>query len=76
MHSGNKGNQKGQVQLKVIKNEGASDTDIESFLIVTSDKLQANRFLSVEQGSLKLGNAGIAREQLESVQEKSEAQGA
>lgn len=49
---------------QTLKNENIPDGEITSFLITTSDKLQANRFLSIEQGSVKLGNAGIAKKQL------------
>lgn len=56
-----------------LKNEDTPDSEIESFLISTSEKLQANRFLSLEQGSLKLGNAGIVNEQLQRLRETSQS---
>lgn len=54
---------------QTLKNEDTPDSEIESFLISTSEKLQANRFISLEQGSLKLGNAGIVNEQLQRLRE-------
>lgn len=54
-----------RAQAQTLKNEDVADTDIESYLLDTSNQVQANRFLSIEQGNLKLGNAGIAKEQAE-----------
>lgn len=46
-----------------LKNEDTPDKDIEAYLLSTSEKLQQNRFLSVESGNLKLGNFGIAKQE-------------
>ena len=46
-----------------LKNDDKPDSEIESYLVSTSQQLQDNRYLSVEEGALKLGNYGLASDQ-------------
>ena len=51
-----------KAHAQTLKSQNTLDVDVESFVVKASERLQETRFLTVEQGHLKLGNAGVIKQ--------------